>query len=148
MQTWFEPAALEKIMGSPTNETETLAQQWLAKEGKRWRPFLAVCVWKSLQEDPLASLPVDLQRIAIAVECFHKASLIHDDIEDGDDFRYGEATLHAARGLPIALNAGDFLLGEGYWLIGECEAPQIASRPCSASPRPAIGPFAWGKATN
>ena len=98
-------------------------EQWLAKEGKRWRPFLAVCVWKAFQEDPLARLPNDLRRIAIAVECFHKASLIHDDIEDGDDLRYGEATLHASHGVPIALNVGDLLLGEGYRLIGECEAP-------------------------
>jgi len=123
VQTWFEPATLEKILGRATNETEALAQQWLAKEGKRWRPFLAVCVWKAFQEDPLAPLPDDLKRIAIAVECFHKASLIHDDIEDGDDLRYGEATLHASHGVPMALNVGDLLLGEGYRLIGECDAP-------------------------
>jgi geranylgeranyl diphosphate synthase, type II len=123
VQTWFEPAALEQMLGSPTNETEALAQQWLAKEGKRWRPFLAVCVWKAFQEDPRAPLPADLQRIAIAVECFHKASLIHDDIEDGDDLRYGEATLHASHGVPIALNVGDLLLGEGYRQIAACNAP-------------------------
>ena len=123
MQTWFEPADLEKMLGCPTNETEALAHQWLAKEGKRWRPFLAVCVWKAFQEDPQARLPNDLRRIAIAVECFHKASLIHDDIEDGDDLRYGEATLHASHGVPIALNVGDLLLGEGYRQIAACNAP-------------------------
>jgi len=31
------------------------------------------------------------KKLAVAVECFHKASLIHDDIEDDDAERYGEA---------------------------------------------------------
>src|SRR5258708_39553830 len=100
VQTWFEPAALEKILGRATNETEALAQEWLAKEGKRWRPFLAACVWKALQEDPSCPMPDDLKRIAIAVERFPKGSLIHDDIEDGDDLRYREATLHPSQGTP------------------------------------------------
>ena len=66
---------------------------------------------------------MDLQRLAIAVECFHKASLVHDDIEDNDRLRYGEPTLHETHGVPIALNVGDFLVGEGYRLIGLCEVP-------------------------
>ncbi len=57
------------------------------------------------------------------MECFHKASLIHDDIEDGDALRYGEKALHVEYGLPVALNAGDLLIGEGYRLLAECDAP-------------------------
>jgi geranylgeranyl pyrophosphate synthase len=30
-------------------------------------------------------------------------------------------TLHAEHGVPVALNAGDLLIGEGYRLIGESE---------------------------
>ncbi len=69
---------------------------------------------------PTAPLPDDLRRAAIAVECFHKASLIHDDIEDGDAQRYGEPTLHAEHGTAIALNVGDLLIGEGYRLLASC----------------------------
>ncbi len=63
-----------------------------------------------------------MKRLAIAVECFHKASLVHDDIEDDDDERYGEPTLHADHGVPVALNCGDLLVGEGYRLIAESDA--------------------------
>ena len=42
----------------------------------------------------------------MAVECFHKASLVHDDIEDQDEQRYGRETVHAEHGVAIALNAG------------------------------------------
>ena len=55
------------------------------------------------------------------MECFHKASLIHDDIEDDDAQRYGEPTLHVEHGVPVALNVGDLLIGEGYRLLAECE---------------------------
>jgi geranylgeranyl pyrophosphate synthase len=61
-----------------------------------------------------------VKTLAISIECFHKASLLHDDIEDDDEFRDGERTLHADYGVPVALNIGDFLLGEGYRLIAEC----------------------------
>src|SRR5439155_10727290 len=79
--------------------------------------------YKAFAEDPAAPLPPELRRVATAVECFHKASLIHDDIEDGDDVRYGAAALHVEHGMPIALNAGDLLVGEGYRLLADCGAP-------------------------
>lgn len=123
VDTWFAPDVLTELMGPAESETERIGRGWLAKSGKRWRPFLAACAWKALQDDPESPFPTDLKKLAIAVECFHKASLIHDDIEDGDDLRYGEATVHAEHGVPVALNVGDLLLGEGYRLIAETEAP-------------------------
>jgi len=122
VRTWFTPESLAEILGPAESETEQIARDWLAAAGKRWRPFLAVCAWKALQDDPEAELPADLRKVAVAVECFHKASLVHDDIEDDDALRYGEKTLHQRHGVPVALNVGDLLLGEGYRLIGCCEA--------------------------
>ena len=122
VDSWFTPDGLNATMGAAPTETERLARAWLAKSGKRWRPFLAVCAFQALQKDPEAPLPDGLRQIAVAVECFHKASLVHDDIEDGDALRYGDKTLHEEHGIPIALNVGDFLLGEGYRMIAECDA--------------------------
>jgi geranylgeranyl pyrophosphate synthase len=126
VETWFEPAALDAIMGPGKSQTEQIARQWLAKSGKRWRPFLTACAYKAITDDPHAPLPDGLRKLAIAVECFHKASLVHDDIEDGDDLRYGEKTVHAEHGVPVALNVGDLLLGEGYRLIAGCDAAPAA----------------------
>jgi len=120
VESWFTPEGLAQAFGPATGETDEIARAWLAKSGKRWRPLLAVCAYRAMggaQEDPL---PDDIRQVAVAVECFHKASLIHDDIEDGDDRRYGDPTLHQQYGTPVALNVGDFLLGEGYRLIAEC----------------------------
>jgi geranylgeranyl diphosphate synthase type II len=44
---------------------------------------------------------------AVAIELFHNAFLVHDDIEDGSESRRGLPTLCAEHGLGIALNVGD-----------------------------------------
>lgn len=125
IQTWFPPVALDGILGPATGETERIGREWLSRAGKRWRPFLTTAAFQALCPGP-ASLPPGLRKLAVAVECFHKASLIHDDIEDNDATRYGEKTLHAEHGVPVALNIGDLLIGEGYRLIGECGANSAA----------------------
>lgn len=129
VQSWFEPASLRKLLGPEEGETDRISRDWLARAGKRWRPFLTVCAWKALQEDPEARIPESLKKMAVAVECFHKASLIHDDIEDDDAQRYGENALHVEYGVPVALNCGDLLVGEGYRLIAESgAAPEVLTR--------------------
>ena len=119
VDSWFTPKSLDSIMGEREGDTEAIGRDWLARAGKRWRPFLSVAAFQALRTDVGEKIPDDLQKVAVAVECFHKASLIHDDIEDGDTERYGEKTLHAEHGLAVALNVGDLLIGEGYRLIGE-----------------------------
>ena len=119
----FTPEALNDLMGPAAGEADIVAREWLARTGKRWRPFLTACAYRAAIEDPQAPLPRALQQIAVAVECFHKASLVHDDIEDADDTRYGRETLHAEHGVAVALNVGDLLVGEGYRLLAACEAP-------------------------
>lgn len=117
VDSWFTPVSLELIMGPAAGQTETIAREWLMRAGKRWRPFLTAAAFQALRHEPGKPLPEDLKKVAVAVECFHKASLIHDDIEDGDALRYGEKTLHEEFGVPVALNVGDLLIGEGYRLI-------------------------------
>lgn len=119
---WFEFDNLLRVLGPQPTRTERLAAEWLAKAGKRWRPLLVAAAYSALAD---ASSP-DIEHIrplAIAVECFHKASLIHDDIEDDDDQRYGDPALHSQYGVPIAVNVGDLLLGEGYRLIAQSPLP-------------------------
>ena len=115
--SWFSRQSLDATMGPCEGRTEEIAREWIAREGKRWRPFLAVSTFQALRGDPGESLPAAMQHVAAAVECFHKASLIHDDIEDNDAERYGGKTLHSEYGVAVALNVGDLLIGEGYRLL-------------------------------
>ena len=124
---WFTPDILGTLMGAVSGDAEGISREWLARAGKRWRPFLTVAAYQALCEDPEAPIPDAVKKLAVAVECFHKASLIHDDIEDEDDERYGEKTLCGEHGVAVALNAGDLLIGEGYRLIAESGVPAAAA---------------------
>ena len=122
VESWFSTESLAEIMGPISGEADQIARAWLRCAGKRWRPFLTVAAFQALRDTPEAPLPPDLRKVAIGVECFHKASLVHDDIEDQDSERYGHETLHEEYGVPVALNAGDLLVGEGYRLLAESAA--------------------------
>jgi geranylgeranyl pyrophosphate synthase len=102
---------------------ENIAYDWLAQGGKRSRPMITLAAYDALKGAPgtQAAETVDLtdgvRRTALAIEAFHKASLVHDDIEDDDSFRYGRATLHRQHGINTAINVGDYLIGLGYRLV-------------------------------
>jgi geranylgeranyl pyrophosphate synthase len=115
---------------------ENIAYDWLAQGGKRSRPFITLAAYDALKggagtrSADGVSLPDAVRRTALAIETFHKASLVHDDIEDDDTFRYGRATLHRQYGVGPAINVGDYLIGLGYRLVarerkelgGDCAA--------------------------
>jgi geranylgeranyl pyrophosphate synthase len=115
--------SLNDIMGDPVGDLR--ARSVLAARGKRLRPFLAVGVCEAI----LGVVPDAFKKVAVSVECFHKASLIHDDIEDGDLVRDGAPTVHAGFGIPEAINIGDTLIHESYRLLSECDVlPVVKNR--------------------
>lgn len=72
------------------------------REGKGLRPAICFAACRAvggLTEQALLS--------ASALELFHNAFLVHDDIEDGSQFRRGRITLFEEHGAPIAINVGD-----------------------------------------
>jgi len=85
--------------------------------GKGLRPALSVWwgEWLEVPED-------DALRWGLAVEFLHNAFLIHDDIEDGDRYRRGRATLWVEMGIPVALNVADHLVAEAYRSIVQLSA--------------------------
>ncbi|MCA9079337.1 MAG: polyprenyl synthetase family protein [Planctomycetaceae bacterium] len=111
---------------SPLGLTEDVAYDWLANGGKRFRPFITLAAYDAATGGRFVSAGPGAQnvefsdsvgRVAMAIEAFHKASLVHDDIQDDDLFRYGRETLHRQHGLGPAINIGDYLIGMGYRLI-------------------------------
>ena len=80
-------------------------------------------------------VPDSVCRVAMSIEAFHKASLVHDDIEDDDLFRYGRETLHRTHGLGSAINVGDHLIGLGYQLLNSCRQDFDAETACDVSER-------------
>ncbi len=118
------PLRVAAKQSDPLAVHENIAYEWMAQGGKRSRPFITLAVYDALKGAPGTrsadglALPDGVRRTALAIEAFHKASLVHDDIEDDDTFRYGRETLHRQYGVPTAINIGDYLLGLGYRLVG------------------------------
>jgi len=136
----FEPDELQRLVPrqrgmaggqsledlDPIAATEAIAYDFLAQGGKYSRPFITLATYDavtgghSTKPDGTASTPQfsdSIFRAAMSIESFHKASLVHDDIQDGDLFRYGQSTLHQVHGVPTAINVGDYLIGMGYRLV-------------------------------
>ncbi len=118
LNTAFSAENLNSLLPESGDLTSRIAHEWLGGDGKRWRPYLLIATYIALSGDK--DIPKEVELAAIAVECFHKASLVHDDIEDHDATRYGKQTVHAAYGEAIAINVGDLLLGYGYELLARC----------------------------
>jgi len=115
----------------PLEATAEMSGEFLSRGGKFLRPFVTLAAFDAVTAD-LVECPqpraegfaVDpggaresAKAAAVAIEVFHKASLVHDDIEDDDPMRYGRKTLHAEVGAASAINAGDYLLGSGYRIM-------------------------------
>lgn len=82
-----------------------LMRDYPLRDAKALRPALAIATCRALGGPLEGVLPT-----AAALELYHNAFLIHDDIEDGSELRRGRPTLHRAHGVPIAINVGDAML--------------------------------------
>ena len=92
---------------------QDIALGFCGRGGKKLRPRLCKAVFDRCGGTG------DISGVCEAIECFHKASLIHDDIQDGDEERYGRPPVWKEHGVPVAIAAGDWLVAHGYRLIAE-----------------------------
>lgn len=94
--------------------------------GKRLRPVLVLAAAEFCGVTDDAAVPA-----AVALECVHTYSLIHDDLPcmDNDDLRRGRPTAHKAFDEATALLAGDALLTQAFTLL----ATSYADRPALAT---------------
>ncbi|MGQ9813644.1 MAG: polyprenyl synthetase family protein [Candidatus Roseilinea sp.] len=99
--------------GSPTN----------ANTGKRIRPVLTLLCCEASGGKTQSALPA-----AAAIELLHNFSLIHDDIEDGDELRRGRPTLWKTWGEAKAINAGDAMFALAYSALTETAERNVDPR--------------------
>lgn len=93
----------------------------LCQKGKRVRPVLVLAGCEAC-----GGRLDDADAAALAVECIHTFSLIHDDLPamDDDDLRRGVATNHKVFGEALAILAGDWLVAEAFALLAESPCPR------------------------
>lgn len=79
--------------------------------GKRVRPLFVLATCEAVGGPWKRALPA-----AVAVECVHAFSLVHDDLPamDDDDYRRGRLTTHKKFGEALGVLAGDALLAFAF----------------------------------
>lgn len=108
---------------------ERLAERWpvsgdrlgelcryaLLPTGKLLRPLLLVHSARAAGTDLADVLPA-----ALAVEYLHVASLVHDDVIDGDQLRRGRPSIAAGYGTDSAIVTGDALIFAVFEALADC----------------------------
>jgi geranylgeranyl pyrophosphate synthase len=92
----------------------------LSKPGQQFRAkvCLDVCI-------KLGVICDDMLTLAAVAELLHNASLIHDDIQDGDESRRNQPTVCKKFGRNVAICAGDLLLSTAYGILAEYSQPKL-----------------------
>ncbi|WP_419190191.1 polyprenyl synthetase family protein [Saltatorellus ferox] len=143
---WSE-AALERFvreaeLGPP--EIADATRYALLGGGKRIRPALVRLAGEAAAGGQDAMDPATKRAVeaaAIAIECVHTYSLVHDDLPcmDDDDLRRGRPTVHKVYGEAAAVLAGDALLTLAFETLAAGMPAPAAARATLALAR-AAGP--------
>lgn len=95
-----------------------IARRHLGSGGKRVRARLALASVAALGGDAHEAVPW-----AAACELLHNATLVHDDLQDGDAVRRGQPAVWVEYGPAQAVNAGDLLLMLPFLVLDQLEVP-------------------------
>jgi len=91
--------------GGRLDRLGVIVQEHLSTGGKRMRARLCLAAAAAMGVSRTAAIPW-----AAAIELLHNATLVHDDIQDGDLLRRGQPTVWVRHGVAQAINAGDLML--------------------------------------
>lgn len=129
-------ARLDMLLGSQALDDEIVRPERLMKAmrhaalggGKRLRPFLVIEAAKLFQ--PVRAVLEAALDVAVALECVHCYSLVHDDLPamDDDALRRGRPTVHIAFDEATAILAGDALLTLAFDIVADPAGELDAAR--------------------
>ena len=113
-----------------------LARHVARMSGKRIRPALALLGASLVHESARRNgnglgarsktwHPNSAIRLAAAVEMFHTATLLHDDVIDGASLRRGLTTLNAKWGDTLSVLSGDYLYAKAFCLLSQLDNPAV-----------------------
>jgi geranylgeranyl diphosphate synthase type II len=116
-------AEIEQLISRGPKRVAEAARYHFAAGGSRVRAQLGLdaAAGSGLSRDACMSC-------ALAPELLHNASLIHDDLQDGDRMRRGRPAVWSKYGKDIAILTGDFLISMAYATIAQHPKPAVALR--------------------
>lgn len=110
---------LDALQGAMKGPANTASQYQISTGGSLLRARLALASCRSFNcSDEYAVVA------AASCELIHNASLVHDDLLDGDQLRRGQPTVWKRHGRGVALCAGDLLLCAAFTVTAGLENAQ------------------------
>jgi hypothetical protein len=121
---------LAELLRSREERLTDIASYLIGSGGKRVRPAVTLLVFRACGG---TNVP-DIVDVAVALELIHSASLLHDDIIDGNQVRRGRASARRKYGVPETLVTGDFLFSRAFQICGRFDERLIhwAAEACIA----------------
>ncbi len=131
--------ALDEMLPAETEAPDTIHRAMrysMFAGGKRLRPILCMAAAEACQGSAEAALP-----LAVAIECLHTYTLIHDDLPcmDDDDLRRGQPTCHKVFGEGIAVLAGDALQALAFEIAAQQGAQYAYELAVTSGSRKLVG---------
>ncbi len=109
-------------------ENNFISSLWV---GKFLRSKMIFCTYSALRDEIRKVIGGDwwdlAKRVSLGTEVIHLASLIHDDIMDGDESRRGRECLYRRFGVSSAIVWGDWLFARGQAIFGELGLGELGS---------------------
>ncbi|MBD0693582.1 hypothetical protein BG452_13535 [Streptomyces sp. CBMA123] len=115
-------AELERRWENRGEALEAICRYALLPAGKLVRPLL--CLESAVAVGGRAE---QVMPAALGMEYSHVASLVHDDIIDGDDLRRGSPSVQHLFGIDHAILTGDMLIFTAFQALAECEERGVAA---------------------
>lgn len=100
-----------------SGSTQEIFDYFFKSPGKYLRPSLIILSAKAINPNMTIEQNVQLINLCVAIELIHSASLVHDDIIDGDLFRRGQKTLNNIYGRKVAVLAGDAFYAKAFSIL-------------------------------
>lgn len=130
---------LASELSSAVHTVAAVSSHILEAGGKRLRPSLVALSARACQDD---FDPDGLVNVAASAELIHMATLMHDDVIDGADFRRGQVTANSFWGNQVSVLTGDYMLAKAFSLLardGDNRIMQTLSRATIAMAEGEIG---------
>ncbi len=131
---------LQENLGSDSTLISQVAGHLVNRRGKRLRPamvFLSYGLCANSRSRSASDSKV--MNVALAIECIHTATLLHDDVIDQSKVRRGQVSVNHKWNNLVSVLMGDFLLAKSLRLIVQTKSPALLSTISQATENLSIG---------
>jgi octaprenyl-diphosphate synthase len=132
---------LKENLNSDSALISQVAGYLVDRKGKRLRPAMVFLSYGLCLNSGGGSVSSDhrVMQVALAIECIHTATLLHDDVIDQSKVRRGQVSVNHRWNNLVSVLMGDFLLAKSLRLIVETKSPSLLSTISKATENLSIG---------